>query len=105
MRVLIDECIPWKISKHLVGHQCEGVIKAGFSGKKNGALLSLAENSGFDVLLTVDQGIPYQQRIEGRTLSLIVVRATSNKIEVLLPRIPAVLAALTSIRPGQVVWL
>jgi hypothetical protein len=105
MKILIDECMPWKIGRHLPGHSCEGVSKAGFAGQKNGALLSLAEKSGYDVLLTVDQGIPFEQQIEGRHISLIVIRAPSNKMNVLLPHIPFVLQALTSIKAGQVIWL
>ena len=83
MKILIDECMPWKIGRHLPGHSCEGVSKAGFAGQKNGALLSLAEKSGYDVLLTIDQGIPFEQQLEGRHISLIVIRAPSNKMNVL----------------------
>jgi predicted nuclease of predicted toxin-antitoxin system len=105
MRVLIDECMPWKIGRTLVGHECQGVVQAGFGGKKNGDLLALADEAGYDVLLTVDQGIPYQQRLQGRRISLIIIHATSNKIEVLRPHVPAVLEALNSISPGQVIWV
>lgn len=101
MRVLIDECMPWKIGRSLAGHDCCGVSKAGFAGKKNGILLSIAEEHGYDVLLTVDQGIPYQQRLEGRKIA-VVITAVSNKLETLSPYIPAVLDALHSIQPGQV---
>ena len=103
MKILIDECMPWKIGRHLNGHECEGVMKAGFAGQKNGALLSLAEQAGYEVLLTVDQGIPYQQQLEERRIALIVIHATSNKIEALLPYVPACLTRLRSIRPGDVV--
>ena len=64
------------------------MAEAGFTGKKNGVLLSIAEEHGYDVLLTVDQGIPHQQRLEGRKIALIVIEAVSNKIEVLSPHIP-----------------
>ena len=79
------------------------MAKAGFSGQKNGALLALAEQAGYDVLLTVDQGIQYQQQLKNRRIALIVVHATSNKIEALLPHVPTCLEVLRSIRPGEVV--
>ncbi len=103
MTVLIDECVPWKVGKYLTGHRCEGVVRAGFGGKKNGALLASAEQAGFDVLLTVDQGIPYQQSLKGLSISVLVVHAQSNKLEALLPHLPACLDALRSIVPGVVV--
>lgn len=103
MKILIDECVPWKLGRHLVGHECEGVAKAGFSGKKNGALLILAEQAGFNVLLTVDQGIAYQQRLEGLRIALVIIEAQSNKMEALLPCVPACLEALRSVAAGSVV--
>jgi hypothetical protein len=81
MKILIDECVPWKLGKYLPGHECKSVVEAGFSGKKNGALLILAERSGFDVVLTVDQGIPHQQKLEGLRIALVILEARSNKIE------------------------
>jgi hypothetical protein len=78
------------------------VVKAGFAGQKNGALLSLAEQAGFEVLLTVDQGIPHQQRLEGLRIALIIIRAPSNKMEALLPHVPACLEILRAILPGEV---
>ena len=103
MKVLIDECIPWKLGRQLIGHECEGVVRAGFAGQNNGALLALAEQAGYNVLVTVDQGIPYQQQIQARTIAVVLIHATSNKIEALLPHVPACLEALRSIQPGQVV--
>lgn len=65
MKILIDECVPWELGRHSTGHECRSVVEAGFSGKKNGVLLILAAQAGFDVLVTVDQGIPYQQNLDG----------------------------------------
>jgi uncharacterized protein DUF5615 len=105
MKILIDECMPWKIGRSLIGHECVSVVKAGFSGKKNGALLELAEHAGYDVLLTVDQGIPYQQQLTGRKIALIILQVAANKMEMLVPHISAVLLAIQSIKPGQVVHI
>ncbi|MGH9445759.1 MAG: hypothetical protein ACRD3O_08545 [Terriglobia bacterium] len=65
MKVLLDECLPRGLRKHLVGHECETVPTAGFAGKANGELLTLAEQSGWQVLLTMDHGTPYQQNGRG----------------------------------------
>ena len=87
----------------LTEHDWETVQKAGFSSKKNGELLQLAEEAGFDVLLTVDDNLSHQQNFTGRRIALLVIRSRSNRIEDLAPRIPAVLAALHLIKPGQVI--
>ena len=103
MRVLLDECLPKDLRKHLLGHDCETVPRAGFSGKANGELLRLAERSGWQVLLTMDKAMPYQQNLAGGTISLVIIRAQSNRLPDLLLRLPAVLAALRSIKRGQAV--
>ncbi len=73
-----------------------------WSGKKNGELLSLADPQ-FDVLLTLDKNLPYQQNLDTKRIAVLIVRARSNRIQDLLPVIPECLAALESIQPRQVV--
>ena len=102
MRVLLDECIPRKLKAHLLGHECRTVPEAGWAGKKNGELLRLAEE-GFDVFLTLDKGVQYQQNLSGRGIAVLIVKTPSNRIEDLIARVPACLAVLQSIRPGQVI--
>jgi hypothetical protein len=101
VKVLLDECLPKDYRKYLIGHECEIVARAGFAGKANGELLVLAEQAGWQVLLTMDQGMPYQQNLAGRTISLVIIRARSNRLPDLLPHVPAILAALHSTKPGQ----
>jgi predicted nuclease of predicted toxin-antitoxin system len=102
VKVLIDENLPRKLAGHLKGHECRTVAECGWAGKKNGELLSLAEPV-FDVLLTLDKNIPYQQDLRLDRIAILIVRAVSNRIQDLLPVIPECLAALQSIKPGQVV--
>ena len=71
--------------------------------KKNGELLRAAELAGYDVLLTVDQGIPHQQNLAGRKLSIILIRSRTNQIEDLLPFVDAILNALETMTPGEIV--
>ena len=105
MKILLDECLPRDLRKHLVGHNCQTVPQAGLAGKANGELLALAERSGWQVLLTMDQGMPYQQNLAGRTISLAIIRAQSNRLPDLLPHVPAILAALPSLKPGEVIQI
>ncbi|HKN25240.1 MAG TPA: DUF5615 family PIN-like protein [Candidatus Acidoferrum sp.] len=104
MKLLVDECVPRKVKFLFAdgGHECETVRDAGFSGKENGELLALAEEH-FDVLVTIDKNIRYQQNMMGRNIAILVIRAASNDLDDILPHIPHVLAALQSLKPGQVV--
>lgn len=78
------------------------VVDCGWSGKRNGALLAEADPL-FEVLLTLDKNIPYQQNLTTNRIALLIVRARSNRIQDLLPVIPECLAALASIQPRQIV--
>jgi predicted nuclease of predicted toxin-antitoxin system len=103
MKILLDECLPLDFRRSFPGHDAHTAQWAGFKSKKNGELLLAAELAGYNVLLTVDQGISQQQRSADRKLSIIVVRSRTNQIEDLLPFVDAILKALTSITPGQIV--
>jgi predicted nuclease of predicted toxin-antitoxin system len=102
MRILLDENLPRKLAAHLIGHDCHTVVQCSWSGKKNGELLKLADPL-FDVLMTLDKNLPYQQNLDTTRIAVLILRARSNRIQDLLPIIPECLAALESIRPGQVV--
>jgi len=102
MRVLLDECVPRGLRRHLAGHAVRTVTECGWSGIKNGALLRLASQS-FDVVLTVDQAMGSGRQIHLGSMSLLRVRSASNAIDQLLPLVPAILKALERIRPGEAV--
>ena len=101
MKVLLDECVPRKFKESLPGHECSTVPEVGFAGKKNGELLALAEGAGFQVFLTVDRGIEYQQNLQPRTIAVVVLRTRSSQSAELLWHVPDLLQALESIEPGQ----
>jgi len=103
MRVLLDECIDEALRHHLVGHDCQTARDAGFTGLENGKLLAAAETAEFEVFLTVDRGFEYQQNLEFREIAVIIFRGRSVLLEDLVPLIPACLAQLKIIRPGQMV--
>src|SRR5258707_3220528 len=104
MRVLLDECVPRKLKFFFAeaGHDCQTVPEAGFSGKENGELLTLAEGI-FDVLVTVDKHLRHQQNIPELKLALIVIRAISNDLDDIRPHITEAIAALLSVKPGDVI--
>jgi hypothetical protein len=77
----------------------------GLKGKKNGELLRAAREAGYDVLLTVDQGIPHQQRPAEPKLAIILLRARTNQIEDLLPLVDPILQALDRLRPGETIGI
>jgi hypothetical protein len=84
-----------------VSHECRTVPEEGLAGKKNGELLALAERAGFQVFLTLDRGLEYQQNPLGRIIAIILVRAQSNRLADLLLHGPEVLRVLDSIKAGD----
>ena len=102
MRVLLDECLPWKLKRDIVGHEVATVADMGWRGIKNGALLHRSETQ-CDVLLTIDQNLPYQQNLTTTPMAVIMLTAHSNRLAALRPLIPQVLTVLQTIQPGTVV--
>ena len=102
MRLLLDECVPRRLRRELPGHDARTVQDLGWAGIKNGALLELA-NGQFDALLTVDQGIEYQQNISGLSISVVVMMAPSNDVDDLRPLLGAVEQALAQLPPGEII--
>jgi len=104
MRILLDECAPNALKSYFRkhGHQCRTVQEVGWSGKRNGELLSLAETN-FDVLFTVDTNLRYQQNLTNRRIAIVVLRSSSNRLEDLLPFFPACVEAIGKIAHGEIV--
>jgi hypothetical protein len=103
MRILLDECVPRPLKRELSGHDVHTVVEMGWSGKKNGELLALMAPENFEVFLTVDQNLSYQQNLLAMKIAVIVMIAPTNKLVDLLPLMPSVHTALTTIQPGDLV--
>lgn len=99
MRILLDESVPAKLAVHLTGHSVVTVQRQGWTSVKNGKLLALAAAEGFDVLLTADKGMAYQQNLAALPVSILIVLAKSNRIEDLALVMPKVLDALAEMAP------
>ncbi len=102
MRVLLDEMVSRKLARELVEHDVSTVQRQGWAGLTNGTLLD-AVDSFFDVFITMDRGMRYQQRLVGRSFGVIELRAPSNDIDDIIPLTPQILNALNTIQPGEVV--
>ena len=104
MRVLLDECLPAALRRALKGHMVLTVQQAGWGGKKNGALLALADTE-FDVFVTIDANLAYQQQLDQYDLAFIILHAASNKIDDILPLAPLILDALSHITKRAIVYV
>lgn len=102
MRILLDESLPSKLWLEFPEHEVNTVQRRGWAGLKNGALFKVATEE-FDVLLTGDKNIQYQQNLATLPIPIVVLVAVSNRIEALRPLIPQVKALLATVQPGQVV--
>lgn len=100
MRILLDECLPRRLKRDFPGHEVRTVPDAGWGGKDNGELLALADPE-FDVFVTADQGIEYQQNLEGARIAVVVLAARSNRLADLRPLVPRILAAIADVGPGE----
>jgi Domain of unknown function (DUF5615) len=101
VRILLDECVDWRLSRAIRGHEVQSVRQAGWTGIKNGELLALASER-FDAFITVDRNLSFQQNVTGLRISLIVLRARTNRLSDLLPLVSNLLSALDSAEPSTV---
>ena len=102
MKVLLDECVTRKLKRDFQGHEVYTVEEAGLKGLKNGALLRSASGQ-YDVLVTVDQNLQYQQNIKHLDLAVLVLAGRRNSYEALYPLMNQALDALKQIKSGEVV--
>jgi len=105
MRVLLDENFPLELVKDFIGHECAHVVSLGWKGTKNGELLALAVDAGFDVLLTFDAGIPKDHDISKRSIAVYVVQPEGQGPRATRALVGQILIALGSCEPGQVITI
>ena len=104
MKVLIDECLPKKLKREVNAEFVRTVPEVGWASIQNGALLRLAEQE-FDVFLTNDQNLEYQQNLKEFHLAVIVLIAPTNNIDDLKPLMPAANEALKTISAGDILYI
>jgi hypothetical protein len=101
MRVFLDECIDWRLSRDLTGHDVKTARQMGWTSIQNGELLTLAARE-FDAFITVDRNLSFQQNVASVEISVIVLRAPSNRLVDLRRLVPELPAALVMGVPGVV---
>jgi len=99
--VLFDEDVPRPLRRNLPGFDIQTVVEAGWAGTKNGELLRLAQTR-FDVFLTADRNLPFQQNIAQLTLGVVVLALGTTKLDELIPHAASIIAAIDSVQPGSV---
>ncbi len=101
MQVLFDQGTPVPLRRYLSAHSVITVFEKGWSTMKNGELLRAAEREGFEVLVTTDQNLKYQQNLKGCQLAIVVLMTTSwPKIE---RQVDQAVVAINSAKPGDYV--
>ncbi|MBI3371508.1 MAG: DUF5615 family PIN-like protein [Betaproteobacteria bacterium] len=102
MRILLDESLPWRLSRLLPGHGVTSVQRMGWSGVTNGALLRLASKD-FQVFVTADQNLQFQQNLDNLPLAVFVLVARSTALVDLVPLVPALMSRLERYVPMTLV--
>jgi hypothetical protein len=101
MKILLDHCVPRPFRHTLSGHDIITARDMGWETLKNGVLLDAAQDAAFDVLLTVDQNLRYQQNLQDRELAVIVMIANGITMDDLRPLVPVVASTLLLVQPGR----
>ncbi len=102
MRVLLDEQLDWQLRRSFgEGFEVETVSWRGWKGKKNGELLALMEEAGFDALVTIDWGIPHQQNLSRFAVAVVSLGAPSTRLEHTAPLVEANLGRIRSAPRGK----
>lgn len=85
MRLLLDECVPRPLKYELTGHDVSAVVERGWSSKRNSDLLKLMLSEGFEVFVTVDQNLSFQQNVAAAGVAVVVVVARTNRFKEIRP--------------------
>jgi predicted nuclease of predicted toxin-antitoxin system len=104
VRLLLDECVDRRLAREIRGHEVSTVSELGWAGVRNGELLIRASGK-FDVFVTVDRNLAFQQRTADLPLAVVILRARTNRLIDLKLLVPALLDRLQNVKPGEVVWI
>ena len=104
MRVLLDESVPKALGFAIEGHFVRSAQTAGFAGLLNGELMAAMKQANYDVLITFDQNLPYQQNAQ-LPVAVMVLVAPNNRVETALRFAPAISKALEVLKPEQLIKL
>ncbi len=104
MKLLLDECTDQRLAAEIEGHDVTTVPEMGWSNFKDGQLLNLAQHD-FDVFITVDRNLPYQQNLPKFNIAVVVLRARTSRLADLTSLVPLLLADLQTAPVGQATFV
>jgi hypothetical protein len=101
VKILLDECVDWRLARDIAGHEVRTARQMGWAAVKNGELLSLASEE-FDVFVTADQNLSFQQNVGSFSIAVIVLQAKTSRLADMKELVPGLLRAIPFARPGTV---
>lgn len=102
MKILLDECVTKRLKKHLEEFEVLTIRELGLSGIKNGALMTYCVENNFDILLTIDKNLMFQQNLEKYPVTIVVLNCLTSKIEELVPFMPSFKSQIDTLKKHQV---
>ena len=102
MKILLDECLNWRLKKEFEPHEVSTVQDMGWSGITNGKLMAKASEQKFEVFVTIDKNLPFQQNIREYKLAVVVFQTSLNRLEYIRPLMPTLLKKLPEMVSGEV---
>jgi hypothetical protein len=102
MKILLDECVTKKLKRHLTGFEVKTVVEMDWSGLKNGKLLSSAVVENFDILLTIDKNLEYQQNMSNYEIAVVVLDVEKSKVDLLVELLPKFKERINNYEKGKV---
>lgn len=102
MKLLLDECIDWRLSRLISGHEVKTARQLGWTSVRNGELLRRASTE-FDIFVTVDRNLAFQQNATLLPIAIVIPRARTNRLPDLVPLVPALLDAVVAAKAGEVI--
>lgn len=102
MKLLLDECLPKRLKEELKAYEVKTVPEMGWAGKKNGELIQLAAKQ-FDVFITADQNITYQQNLRHSEIGIVTLKVVNTRFDTLQTLLPQLKQALATISPGELI--
>ena len=105
MKILLDENLPHDLRHFLPGYDVFTVAYMGWSSVENGELLQKAGAEGFDVMITKDSGVQYEQHLSTLPVAVLILNAKTNKLEDIRPLLPATMMALANLQPKSIIQI
>ena len=104
MKIFVDECVDWRLARDIVGHEVKTARQMGWTTLKNGELLALASKQ-FEVFLTVDRNLSFQQNLPNFEIAVVVLQCRSNRLVDLQQLVPDLLSSLSTAQRRTVTYV